>query len=274
MSEGSPKTVLTIAGFDPSSGAGITADLKTISAHGLYGIACITGLTIQNTLGVQRVESVAPDLVRDTLQSLVDDLPPASVKIGMLGTGPIAKVVADFLKKSRPANVVLDPVLRSSSGKLLLDDSGLQVLREELLSLADVITPNIEEAATLTGMRVASEAAMEEACRAFRRMGVRNAVITGGHLSDPVDVFLGEEIGAAKCYRHNRVATRSTHGTGCAYSTAIACNLARGIPLVGSEPTAISLAGDYVHAALTEAYAIGKGTGPINHLCSRRSSSG
>src|SRR5689334_20626706 len=137
MSEHLPKTVLTIAGFDPSSGAGITADLKTISAHGLYGTACITSLTVQSTQGVKRVEAVSPDLVLQTLQALVDDIPPAAIKIGMLGTGRIARIVAEFLRKTRLANVVLDPVLRSSSGKALIDQSGIRVLKE-LLSLVDV----------------------------------------------------------------------------------------------------------------------------------------
>src|SRR5689334_12485200 len=170
MSERFPKTVLTIAGFDPSSGAGITADLKTISAHGLYGTACITSLTVQSTQGVRRVEAVSPDLVLATLRALVEDIPPAAVKIGMLGTGRIAKVVAEFLRKKRLTNVVLDPVLRSSSGKALLDRSGIRVLKE-LLGLIDVVTPNLEEAGVLTGRRVRDEADMEDACRILKRMG-------------------------------------------------------------------------------------------------------
>jgi hydroxymethylpyrimidine/phosphomethylpyrimidine kinase len=271
MSEESPKAVLTIAGFDPSSGAGITADLKTISAHRLYGIACITCLTVQSTQGVRRFEAVAPDLVRETLEALVEDIPPAAVKVGMLGTGKVASEVAEFLKKNRLSNVVLDPVLRSSlGGRTLLDESGLEVLRGELLPLVDIITPNIDEAAILTGLRVTSEGEMEVACREFRRMGVKNAVITGGHLSEPVDVFMGEVAGMSqKKYRHERIATSSTHGTGCAYSTAIACNLAKEIPLAGRESSAIFLAGEYVHSALKEAYQVGKGVGPINHLHKR-----
>lgn len=266
MSEHFPKTVLTIAGFDPSSGAGITADLKTISAHGLYGTACITSLTVQSTQGVRRVEAVSPDLVLATLRALVEDIPPAAVKIGMLGTGRIAKVVAEFLRKKRLTNVVLDPVLRSSSGKALLDRSGIRVLKE-LLGLIDVVTPNLEEAGVLTGRRVRDEADMEDACRILKRMGARNTVITGGHLQQPVDVFLGEQAdGIIKRYRHEKLATRSTHGTGCAYATAIACNLAKGIALTGEGSNAIALAGQYVHAALKEAYPIGKGTGPINHF--------
>jgi len=270
MSEHFPKTVLTIAGFDPSSGAGITADLKTISAHGLYGTACITSLTVQSTRGVRRMEAVPPDLVLETIAALVEDIPPAAVKIGMLGSGRIAKVVAGFLKKTCLPNIVLDPVLRSSSGKALLDRSGIRVL-QELLGLVDVVTPNIEEAGVLAGRTVGNEEDMEEACRTLQRMGAKNAVITGGHLRHPVDVLLGEQTqGIVQRYRHEKVETRSTHGTGCAYSTAIACNLAKGISLAGEEGNAIFLAGQYVHAALKEAYPIGKGTGPINHLHHRR----
>ena len=270
MIEDSPKSVLTIAGFDPSSGAGITADLKTIRAHHLYGISCITCLTVQSTQGVKRLETVSPGLVRETLDTLVEDIPPAAVKIGMLGAGPVASVVAEFLRKTQLRNVVLDPVLRSSSGAALLDESGLQVLRNELLGMVDVITPNIDEAALLTGLPVRSEADMVEACREFRRMTAKNIVITGGHLAEPVDVLMGEATGlAAKVYRHERIATRSTHGTGCAYSTAIACNLAQGIPLAGTELDAIFLAGRYVNSALREAYAVGKGAGPINHFPKR-----
>ena len=270
MSEHSPKVVLTIAGFDPSSGAGVTADLKTIGAHGLYGTACISCLTVQSTQGVKRFEAVSPNLVRETLEALLDDISPDAVKIGMLGTGRIAEVVAEFLRKNQLPNIVLDPVLRSSSGAPLLDEPGVQVLRDELLSLADVITPNIAEAAVLTGLRVGSESEMEEACRKLHGIGAKNAVITGGHLSLPVDVFLGAGQQTPQRYGHQRVATQNTHGTGCAYSTAIACNLAKGISLAGREPNAVSLAGQYVHAALQQAYRMGRGIGPINHFHNRR----
>src|SRR5215472_16838413 len=139
-----PKVVLTIAGFDPSSGAGITADLKTFAAHGLYGVACITALTVQTTQAVLRSEPVRPELVRETLKTLVEDTPPAAVKIGMLGSAEIAASVAEFLRTNRLPNVVVDPVLRSTSGADLLEEAGVRLIREELLSIADVITPNID----------------------------------------------------------------------------------------------------------------------------------
>src|SRR6185312_2522085 len=134
MSEDPPKVVLTIAGFDPSSGAGITADLKTIAAHHLYGVACITALTVQSTQGVRRVEPLDPKLVRETLETLIADVPPAAVKIGMLGTGAVAEVVADFLSSFSLRNVVLDPVLRASSGVNLLDEAGFRTHRDRLLA--------------------------------------------------------------------------------------------------------------------------------------------
>src|SRR5712671_4358017 len=153
-----PLVVLTIAGFDPSSGAGVTADIKTIAAHGCYGVACITALTVQSTAGVRRVEPVDPGIVRETLEELASDIELSAVRIGMLGSGKVAKVVADFLDsrsgKSRLPNVVLDPILRSSSGAELLDGAGVRLLVEQLLPLADVVTPNVDEAAAMTGLRV------------------------------------------------------------------------------------------------------------------------
>jgi hydroxymethylpyrimidine/phosphomethylpyrimidine kinase len=261
------KVVLTIAGFDPSSGAGITADLKTIAAHGSYGVACITALTVQNTEGVLRVEPLCPELVRATLEALADDISPAAVKIGMLGSGEVAAVVAEFLRSKPQPNVVLDPVLRSSSGARLLDEAGLRVLREELLGLVDVITPNLDEVTALLGSPVKDEAGMARACQELRRMGAKNVVITGGHLARPIDTLaksLGDGSQALYQYEHERVETTNTHGTGCAYSSSIACHLALGRPLEGVEG-AVSRAGIYVASALREAYKIGRGTGPINH---------
>ena len=145
-----PPVVLTIAGFDPSSGAGITADIKTIAAHGCYGVACITALTVQSTMGVRRVEPVSVELVRETLSDLSRDIEIAAVHVGMLSTGKVAEAVADFLEKAKLPNVVLDPILKSSSGTALLNDSGARVITERLLGLATVVTPNIDEATALT----------------------------------------------------------------------------------------------------------------------------
>ncbi|MFZ1006194.1 MAG: hydroxymethylpyrimidine/phosphomethylpyrimidine kinase, partial [Candidatus Sulfotelmatobacter sp.] len=180
-----PPIVLTIAGFDPSSGAGVTADIKTIAAHGCYGVACVTALTVQSTSGVRRVETVDTGLVVETLQELASDIPIAAVHIGMLGTAKVVKAVAEFLSQQGSAkvpNVVLDPILQSSSGTELLDAPGIRMLIEKLLPLADVITPNVGEAAALTGLKVRDLEEMRAAAQKLHEMGSTAIVITGGHL--------------------------------------------------------------------------------------------
>jgi hydroxymethylpyrimidine/phosphomethylpyrimidine kinase len=263
--QNSPMVVLAIGGFDPSSGAGITADLKTIAAHRMYGVVCITALTIQSTQGVRRFESVSPRLVRETLEALMDDTSPAAVKIGMLGTCTVASEVVDFLREHPLPNVVLDPVLQSSSGTTLLDDSGVRVLETDLLGLADVVTPNVPESITLTGVDVRDLDSMQTACRTLMNSGARNVVLKGGHLPEPTDL-LGERQTDGTvvfcAYPGKRVDTRNTHGTGCAFSTALACNLALGKSL----GEAVSAAKTYVAGALRTSQALGKGVGPVNHL--------
>lgn len=257
--------VLSIAGFDPSSGAGATADLKTIAAHGLYGTTVLTALTVQTTTGVRRWEPVAPALVMETLTGVMEDMPPAAVKIGMLGTGEIAGVVADFLERRRPANVVLDPVLRSSSGAELIDQTGFRVLRDVLLRLADVVTPNLAEAALLADAEVKDVASMKEACQKLKCLGAKNVAITGGHLAEPTDLLAQTHRDGSlgfRTYPGERIATPNTHGTGCAFSTALACNLALGKSLEDS----VLAAKTYVTEALRHSYQVGKGTSPINHL--------
>lgn len=265
MNEQKPKVVLSIAGFDPSSGAGVTADLKTIAAHGLYGVACITALTVQTTQGVLRFETAHPELVRQTLEALVDDTPPSAVKIGMLGSAEVAAVVAEFLRSKPQSNVVLDPVLRSSSGADLLDDAGTNLLRRELLVLADLVTPNLDEAGRLAGMRVHGLESMQEACRRLKELGSRNVVVKGGHLESPTDLLAESQAGGGlrfRSYPGEKIATNNTHGTGCAFSTAIACNLAIGLRL----DAAVLAAKNYVAAALRNSYPSGKGVGAVNHL--------
>src|SRR5579863_3724349 len=188
-----PTVVLTIAGFDPSSGAGVTADIKTIAAHGCYGVACITAMTVQSTAGVQRVEPVDPALVTDTLQELITDIPIAAVHIGMLGTGKVVKAIVEFLSersgKAKLPNVVLDPILKSSSGADLLDAAGTRLLIERLIPLADVITPNVDEAAILTGLKVTDLEEMRGAAAKLHEMGSSAVVVTGGHLEKAIDLL-------------------------------------------------------------------------------------
>ena len=263
-----PPVVLTIAGFDPSSGAGVTADIKTIAAHGCYGVACITAMTVQSTTGVRRVEPCSPDLVTETLEELVADLDIAAVHIGMLGAGKVVKAVADFLAKrsgkERLPNVVLDPILTSSSGKGLQDATGVKLLVEKLLPLADVVTPNTDEAAALTGMKVTSLDEMKLAAAELHKMGCASVVITGGHLDRAIDLlsFTTKRGIETEVFKAERQRSNSTHGTGCAFATSMACHLAldRGVA------EATLLAKTYVTSAIANAHPLGKGTGPVHHL--------
>ena len=260
-----PPVVLTIAGFDPSSGAGVTADIKTIAAHGCYGTACITALTVQTTAGVQRVEPVCKETVRDTLRELVADMPPAAIRIGMLGSAEVAETVAEFLDNAKPPNVVLDPILKASSGAALVDDQGRERLTKLLLPLVYVITPNTDEAAALTGFTVTNVEQMKVAARKLHEMGAQNVVITGGHLeraADVLSVALPEGNFEQLEFVSDRVRSTSTHGTGCAFATALAANLAQGRQL----QYAIVLAKAYVTKAISRAFPLGKGAGPLHHL--------
>src|SRR5579863_10553974 len=188
-----PPVVLSIAGFDPSCGAGVTADIKTIAAHGCYGVACITALTVQSTAGVSRVDPVDPGLIADTLEELAADIPISAVHLGMLGTGKVVKAVAEFLArssgKSKLPNIVLDPIIKSSSGAELLDAPGIKLLIEKLIPIADVITPNVDEAAALTGLKVTDLEQMRVAVAKLHQMGSAAAVITGGHLEKAIDLL-------------------------------------------------------------------------------------
>ena len=258
-----PPVVLTIAGFDPTSGAGVTADVKTIAAHQCYGAACITALTVQSTAGVRRVESVDAELVRQTLEEVASDLDIASIRLGMLGSGKVARVVADFLDAGK-FRVVLDPILKSSSGADLIDAAGARILRERLLPLSTVITPNVDEASALTGLPATSLDEMRDAARKLHAMGAANVVITGGHLEKAMDLlsFSTARGVEQEVFKSERQKSNSTHGTGCAFATAMACHLALGRGL----PEAVLLAKTYVGAAIANAHPLGKGVGPVHHL--------
>jgi hydroxymethylpyrimidine/phosphomethylpyrimidine kinase len=263
-----PQIVLTIAGFDPSSGAGVTADVKTIAAHGCYGVACITAITVQSTARVRRVESIDPSLITETLDELANDMPIAAVHIGMLGTAKAARAVADFLArrtgKAKLPNIVLDPILQSSSGTALLDSQGTKLLSEKLVPLADVLTPNVDEAAMLAGMKVSNLDEMRLAAAKLHEMGASALVITGGHLDKAIDLlsFTTKRGIEQEVFKAERQRSNSTHGTGCAFATAMACHLAldRGLP------EAALLAKTYVTAAITAGHPLGRGTGPVHHL--------
>jgi len=272
-----PPIVLTIAGFDPSSGAGVTADIKTIAAHGCYGVACITAMTVQSTAGVKRVEATDPALISETLEELAADLDIAAVHIGMLGSAKVVTAVAEFLSskpgghpadrlagKARLPNIVLDPILKSSSGADLLDAAGTKVMIERLLPLADVVTPNVDEAAAITGLKVTDLDEMKAAAAKLHEMGASAVVITGGHLEKAVDLlsFTTERGVEEETFKAERQRSNSTHGTGCAFATAMACHLAldRGLA------EAALLAKTYVTAAIANGHPLGRGTGPVHHL--------
>ena len=259
-----PPVVLTIAGFDPSGGAGITADIKTIAAHGCYGVACITALTVQSTGGVRRVEAVDASLVNETLAELASDVEIAAVHIGMLGSGRVVRAIADFLGLQKLPNIVLDPILKSSSGADLLDAVGARLLTEELIPLATVVTPNVDEASALTGLPVTDPERMRAAARKLHEMGAPAVVVTGGHLEKAIDLlsFTSSRGIQQELFKSARLKSNSTHGTGCAFATAVSCHLALGRGL----PEAVLLAKAYVAAAISNAHPLGRGIGPVHHL--------
>jgi len=271
-----PPVVLSVAGFDPSSGAGITADIKTIAAHGCYGIACITAMTVQSTAGVKKVDPSDPALVTETLEELTGDVDIAAVRIGMLGSGKVAKAVADFLEgskkggsanrsgESRLSNIVLDPILKSSSGADLLDAAGTRIMIERLIPLADVVTPNVDEASAITGLKVQELDEMKAAASRLHEMGAATVVITGGHLDKAIDLlsFTTKRGVEQEIFKAERQRSNSTHGTGCAFATAMACHLA----LDRGMAEAVLLAKTYVTAAISYGHPLGKGVGPVHHL--------
>ncbi len=260
--------VWSVAGFDPSSGAGVTADLMTFAAFGLFGCSAITALTVQTTMGVFGWGAVASELFRETLTRLDEDLPPQGIKIGMLATAELAGVTAAFLRvkrdasKSRGRVVVLDPVLRSSSGRTLYPDAGLDLFRKELLPLVDWITPNWAELAVLSEMAIKSLDCAETAGRALMaRHPQLGVVVTGGDQSAPFDLVLLQN-GTTETLPGNRMETSSTHGTGCAFSSALLSQL-----VLGASPVeAARAAKRYVEGALRFAPGVGGGRGPMELL--------
>ena len=256
--------VLTVAGFDPSSGAGVTADIKTIAAHDCYGVCCVTALTVQSTQGVRRVEGVSPRTVRETLEELAADLVIDAVHIGMLGNGELVQTVADFVGQARLPHVVLDPILKSSSGAELLEAEGIRLMMEKLLPLSEVVTPNLDEASVLTGRAVTGLDEMRVAAVNLHALGVPNVVVTGGHLDKATDLlsFSSSRGTEQEVFQAERQRSSSTHGTGCAFATAVTCHLAHGRGL----PEAVLLSKAYVSAAIANAHPLGRGVGPLHHL--------
>jgi hydroxymethylpyrimidine/phosphomethylpyrimidine kinase len=255
-----PNLLLTIAGFDPSCGAGIAADLKTFAAHGCYGVAAITSLTVQSTEGVQAVHNTPAAELREQLEVLSKDCDIAAVKIGMLGNRGNTVVVAEFLDAHKFAHVVHDPVMKSSSGAELLDAAGIKYLVTELLKRSTVITPNVPEAEILTGLEIKDVAGMEAAAKKIVEMGAHAVIVKGGHMERAIDVlFDGEKI---TLLGGERVKANNNHGTGCTFASAVAAQLASGRGLT----EAAMLAKAYVTKAIEKGYAIGKGRIPLDHF--------
>jgi hydroxymethylpyrimidine kinase/phosphomethylpyrimidine kinase len=255
-----PPILLTIAGFDPSCGAGVAADLKTFAAHGCYGIAAITSLTVQNTQGVEAVHNTPSAELREQLEVLVKDSEIAAVKIGMLGNRGNAVVVAEFLDAHPFALVVHDPLMKSSSDSELLDAGGIKYVATELLRRSSVITPNVPEAEILTGITIKDVNDMEAAARKLVEMGAKAVIVKGGHMEKATDVvFDGKEMHQLG---GDKVKLDNTHGTGCTFASALTAQLAAGRGLV----EAATLAKAYVMKAIEKAYPVGKGRVPLDHF--------
>jgi hydroxymethylpyrimidine/phosphomethylpyrimidine kinase len=254
---------LTVAGFDPSSGAGVTADLSVFAAHGIYGTSAITGMTVQSTMGVAGVRAADPAWLQRTLEYVSTDLPAAGVKVGMLATDAIVRTVVEFLQTAEGrVPVVFDPVIRSSSGYELLDPAALRRIQAEFMPLVTWITPNWEELSVLSGVKVRT---IEDVNRAADALGKKHPglyiVATGGDQEEPVD-FLRAPGGAVQTFRGERVETTSTHGTGCAFSAALLSRV-----ILGDAPAkAVANAKAYVTEALRSAPGLGHGRGPLNLL--------
>lgn len=254
------KKVLTIAGSDCSGGAGIQADIKTISAHKMYAMSAITALTAQNTTGVYGVMDAPAEFVANQIDCIFNDIFPDSVKIGMVSNAEVINVIAKKLKEYNAKNIVVDPVMISTSGSKLLNDDAIDTLITKLLPIADVITPNIHEAESLCDFAINTKEDMINAAKTIADMVKVNVLIKGGHLSDCSDDLL-YIYGEIYWFESQRIDNPNTHGTGCTLSSAIACNLAAGHSLKDS----IENAKNYISGALKDGLDLGKGSGPLNH---------
>lgn len=254
------KKVLTIAGSDCSGGAGIQADLKTMTAHKVYGMSVITALTAQNTTGVYGIFETDPAFVAQQMDCVFTDIVPDAVKIGMVSSAEIIRVIAQKLTQYHAKNIVLDPVMVATSGGKLIADHAAEAMIRDLIPAADLITPNLPEAECLCGFSIGNKNGMAEAARELSRFCKKGILIKGGHLSDTADDLLYVN-GTFHWFSRERIDTENTHGTGCTLSSAIACNLAMGFSMEES----VKNAKDYITGALKAGLNLGKGNGPMNH---------
>lgn len=257
------KTALSIAGSDCSGGAGIQADLKTMTMNGVFAMSAITALTAQNTTGVRAIHEVGPEFLRQQLDAVFEDIRPDAVKLGMLSSPVLIEVVAERLRFYRAENIVVDPVMVATSGAQLISAAAVETMKKELLPLATVLTPNIPEAEILSGQKISEEADMTDAARRISERYGCAVLCKGGHsVNDANDLLYTG--GRAKWFYGRRIENPNTHGTGCTLSSAIAANLAKGCTL----EEAVRKAKDYISAALSDMLDLGRGSGPMNHAFS------
>jgi hydroxymethylpyrimidine/phosphomethylpyrimidine kinase len=254
------KTALTIAGSDSSGGAGIQADLKTMLANGVYGMSAITALTAQNTMGVTAISEVTPDFLGQQIDAVFTDIFPDAVKSGMVANAQLIEVIAERLTFYKAKNIVVDPVMIATSGTRLISENAIETLKEKLLPIATVITPNIPEAEVLSGMKITTKYDMENAAEIIYKTYGCAVLLKGGHsIGDANDLLYENK--ETTWFESVRIDNPNTHGTGCTLSSAIASNLAKGHDL----KTAIKLAKKYISGALSAMLDLGKGSGPLNH---------
>ena len=259
------KTALSIAGSDCSGGAGIQADLKTMTMNGVYAMSAITALTAQNTTGVAAILESDPDFLAKQIDAVFTDIRPDAVKIGMVSSAPLIEVIADRLRFYKAGNIVVDPVMVATSGSALIETDAVQALKEQLLPLATVVTPNIPEAEVLSGMTIHTPEEMEQAARQISETYGCAVLCKGGHsVNDANDLLVAN--GEAKWFLGKRIDNPNTHGTGCTLSSAIAANLAKGKPL----DEAVQRAKEYISGALADMLDLGQGSGPMNHAFALR----
>ncbi len=254
------KTALTIAGSDSSGGAGVQADLKTMLANGVYGMSAITALTAQNTMGVTAISEVTPDFLGKQLDAVFTDIFPDAVKTGMVANVELIEIIAEKLRFYKAENIVVDPVMVSTSGARLISENAITVLKEKLLPIASVITPNIPEAEVLSGMKITNKSDMEKTAEYISKTFCCPVLLKGGHsIGDANDLFY--ENGKITWFEGKHIDNTNTHGTGCTLSSAIASNLAKEHDLKSS----INIAKEYISGALTAMLDLGKGSGPMDH---------
>ena len=256
------KQVLTIAGSDSGGGAGIQADLKTMSAHGVFGLSVITSITAQNTKEVTAVHDLPQTIIAAQLEAVFSDFTISAVKTGMLSTANIVSTVSQMLSQYQISNLIVDPVMVSKSGHTLLQDDAIDALKTKLLPLALIVTPNIHEAELLANMKIRTLPDARHACKTIHKLGCQHVLLKGGHLLEKPAMDLLYDGRFFKMYPGDFIESSTTHGTGCTYASAIAANLARGLAL--SE--AIDAAKRYITSAIRHGLAIGHGHGPTNHF--------